>query len=372
MYDSLQCSLYYPGFDFDELLDLGKERGLSNMELKLRTTLMPKIAGQSRTVVSSVVQTTKLALSFFIQNGHKSLEELHAEVKPFPTRSLRPQKSGEELSKKELAEYERLRSFIFSKVFHDNGLADKSIRTQSCIDALIAADLSVAKLRSNYNRHGGSGRTFYVEMCSAMEKIYDRVGPQKFNFKNFVSAIVEFLKRTEEATGSKQGLPAAAAAANALELDEAEEAGAPAPAWYRCRICGLTRAHWFYQCPNFANSKSVNDEKYIANFIGTYPNLIATTTNLLSQFRPYLEDHFIASCSLESKRTFCLLTVEALIKGMAALNMSDRLLLQCRGLHEDIANQRLYNKFKNAASAFPSYLNLDAVKQIIKDYVASS
>ena len=59
---------------------MAKDRGLSEMELNLRTTLLQQIAGQSRSVVDTAIQTTKFTVGFFLQHGHKSLEDIFDET----------------------------------------------------------------------------------------------------------------------------------------------------------------------------------------------------------------------------------------------------------------------------------------------------
>lgn len=182
------------GFDFDELLEMAKERGLSEMELNLRTVLQQQMAGKSRVVVASVVQTTKLVVGFFLQNGHKSLEEILEEFKS-PTQP-KPVLTDRNLAKnftfQEVREFERLRVFIFQKVLSNNNL-DTSLRTQSCIDVLMEGNLKVCDLYSIHNDASSILHIFQQVLTNKLEKIYRRSGPKQLSFEKFIEFVYEYI-----------------------------------------------------------------------------------------------------------------------------------------------------------------------------------
>jgi len=358
-------SLIDAGFDFDELLEMANSRGLSNMELNLRTILMQKMAGQSRSVVSSAIQTTKLVVGFFLQNGHKTLEQLldEAELIPSTTKYSKPT-SNPECSGKELEEYESLRKFIFGKVFTSNALAEKSIRTQSCIDVLLEEDMTLERLRSLYDSLRKDEVKLHSELKKRIEKTYHRIGPPGLNFTNFVGFMAEFLDRSPVLS------------ARSPPIDEAPafqaSTNSNVPAWYRCRNCRVARRHWYAQCGH--NNRTVEDETYINNFLRTFPKQDPSVLQSLRHLKHHLEKVFRPPSSYSSHNTpqnrqLCHLAAQSVIQGMASLNIPGRLLLECKTMSEDIANSRLYAKFKNG-KAFPTFIDLEAVKKIIKEYVS--
>ena len=184
---------------------MAKGRGLSEMELNLRTILLQKMAGKSRDVVSSVVQTTKLVVGFFLQNGHKSLEEIIEEIEPTPVptmspRSRRKRASPNTFAPHEKKDYEQLRMFIFKKVLANDQL-DPSLRTQSCIDVLMEVNLKMADLYNSYcgiSNDANRSLVFTEILTKKVEGMYKRAGPRGLPLKTFILFVIEFLQAIGE------------------------------------------------------------------------------------------------------------------------------------------------------------------------------
>ena len=53
------------GFQCDQLLAMYKTRGLSVLELQVRTAFLGQMAGQSRQVVDNMVRATRMVVEYF-------------------------------------------------------------------------------------------------------------------------------------------------------------------------------------------------------------------------------------------------------------------------------------------------------------------
>ena len=53
------------GFQFDQLLAMYQTRGLSVLELQVRTAFLGQMAGQSRQVVDNMVRATRMVVEYF-------------------------------------------------------------------------------------------------------------------------------------------------------------------------------------------------------------------------------------------------------------------------------------------------------------------
>ena len=61
------------GFQVDQLLAMYKTRGLSVLELQVRTAFLGQMAGQSRRVVDNMVTATRMVVEYFrYENVHRT------------------------------------------------------------------------------------------------------------------------------------------------------------------------------------------------------------------------------------------------------------------------------------------------------------
>ena len=328
---------------------MSKARGLSEMELNLRTVLLQQIAGQSRSVVNNAIQTTKLVVSFFLQHGHKTFEEILDDmqaqlpaVEPEP--SSASQRSAEKADNRE---YEKLRQFIFNKVLTTNAGDHKSIRTQSCIDVLVQAGLSIDELQKIYLQVNRDEVKYYTEMRNRLEDSYRNYGPSEMWFANFIGYIAEYLER---------------------RTTERNQLDVP-PLWYRCRNCGDTGQHWCSTCPLQVNTFG-SDTNYIICYISTLntgclnPQIIDSLVGL----KQHIEEVFLHNVQQNDKITHELytFTVKAIILSLAKMNIPGRLIHSCKYVSEEAADAILYSKL---SGVLPELVDVNALKTIIKGYL---
>lgn len=332
---------------------MAKERGLSEMELNLRTVLLQRMAGQSRSMINNAVQTTRLVVGFFLQNGHKTLDEILGESSPEMLAELSPAADTPQLAgleSREQADYEQLRRFITEKVLSSPSLASRGIRTQACIEVLVEGGLTVQQLRQLYQKHGRDEVRFYTDMRNQLEANYKKLGPPDMWFANFVGFVAEFLERGD---------------------GEVKAADAP-PSWYVCRNCKEAGRHWIRSCtaPRFKSGQ--DDCLYLSEFIAQSMANHSVVQSLVG-LRNHLENEF--SKALEHAPTpatteLYSLTAKGVVAGMAALNIPMKQLKACKHMTKAEQNDQLFRRLRYAG-AFPALVNLEVIIDIIKDYVTS-
>jgi len=262
-------NLIEAGFAFEEILELAKTRGLSATELELRSVLLRRMAGQSRTIIDTAIQSTKLIIAFLVQNGHKSLGELLEEVRtskelsseymdPLPEgssfssetgansnlQSLKmarydpaPSSSGpissfvaaapiktqdglayEDLDDSEKPLIDAVRRHFVSKVLAQSGRPWKSNDYHRCVAVILKAGLTVSKLITLSKTPGA----IEEELRLRMKPIFNKEGPAMISYENFRIMLTNFIEKDGEVLNNRKQL-----AQVKLQLQKQSKKGMP-------------------------------------------------------------------------------------------------------------------------------------------------
>ena len=265
------------------------------MELNLRTTLLQQIAGQSRRVVDTAIQTTKFTVGFFLQHGHKSLEDIfdETEEEQVPISGSDPSSKD---SIRDVEDYHILKKYICGKIAMTQPIHEDLIdsQAQALIEVLKMASLTVQEMHGIFLSMGKNEVKFYAEMRRRLEQSYKERGPPQMWFANFVGFVSEFLD------------------GRAVPVSAGAEGGTPA--WYVCRNCRETGQHLWDDCPRFKHD-SEDDCEYLK------------TLNLLRRKHRYKDDVLL---SLQALRKY----VESVLK-ISTKHMSSEVADLCTGIAEN-------------------------------------
>ncbi len=185
--------------DLPRLQRVFRERGLDGLELALRTNFLRRMAGQPRPVVDQTITATRLVVSFFRQNGHKSLEEMGREIREEKRRERR-----REERERMRASFDPLHSYL-GKRFSENPLRDLVLPGKSTaevgdfvdrlVSVLVEANLDLDNLASVYERHRKNSldqNDLRLGLHLSIYKQYEQLGPREFTVNQFIDALMDF------------------------------------------------------------------------------------------------------------------------------------------------------------------------------------
>ncbi len=205
--------------DFEQLLKVYRDQGLTGVELKLRSAFLCKMSGQSRAIVDQTVRTTRLIVSFFRQHGDKSFETMMLEAKEEAEKELataRDQKNqGAEMammqpSDPDLRQSEYVKMFESfkpvsnhltrrlsrrSNIMQGKSAEDLKVVVDMLINSLIMAKIDHDRLVSMYLKDRQSFQhrgNFYRDLTCALAGPYRQHGPVELKVNQFVDLIVDY------------------------------------------------------------------------------------------------------------------------------------------------------------------------------------
>jgi len=360
---SMCKSLIGAGFDFEELMKMGKVRGLEEMELNMRTILLKTIAGQSKAIIDNAIHTTKLVVKFFLQNGHKSFEELLFESRVYAFDVLAEAENADCNKPSVSVAYDQLEAYLCDKIAScvlPSTAHRKLPRGENCIRALKAAGLTVDALHSLYNLHAQHEAGFHSELSSKLYSLYEVYEPN-LRFKIFVQYLTDFLSQNR--TGGAQS------------DDYHINGGNNVPSWYLCRAC-MASGHWLDDCPRSRRQQTVSDKEYLDKYLET--NKLATKTGnwaanmkTLEQCELYISRSLSKTCQVGTKalEAFCNMVAKAVVKGLAISNVQGKNLHHCKGLNMQQVVEKLKIPHSKTSLKFPHLVDMNYVLDVIMKYI---
>jgi hypothetical protein len=379
----------HPGFEFDELLEMAQRRGLEELELHLRTVLLQRMAGQSRHVVNTTIQTTRLLIGYFRANQGKTAQQILAEAMDLvplmgpaernedlaggggddgvgrhrrsggdePTDGGRKGKGAAVGVATHLAEYEDLRRFIFSRFMATSLFSGSQFRTLSISEALHRAQLGMADLRALYQQ-ARDRHVFRRLLKDRMGTQYMGYGPRELSFGDFAGFVADFFDEAKGRANKEEEARRGAALA---------VPGSGPPAWYACSRCAMPAAHWSNACVSFAGAETDNmDLDMVNELIGQYPlsptnrcfeSLVSLQDYLARKFRADLKGGPLSAALFSERLSY------AAVRGLANIGIG---MISLR----DFSRVQLLAKMMQAPSYFPRCLNLNPFATIIHDFLA--
>ena len=367
---------------------MAQQRGLGELELHLRTVLLQRMAGQSREIVDRTIQTTRLVVGYFRLNARKSREELIAEAVALAPR-MREKKDGEgegesrgrgrEESRRsgggrgseggvgskskatsatptpaDLAEYEELRRFIFSRFLATSMAKTRSTcRTQLFSEALWRAKLGMEELLALYTRN----RTTFVRVLrQRMIDAYHSVGPREVSFDEFATFVAAFIEsmRTE-----KSKVPT-------TECKPGSTSALGIPLWYQCRQCKAIAKHWSSDC-TLSRKIGMSDVEQVSDLVSQYryPFHNGRCLDELAQLRCYLRQRMeadLGTAPVENKQHFAERLSFAIVHGMATHNIGP-------GTLKEYTENQLFHRIHRSLQDFPKCVSAAGMARIVQDFL---
>ena len=331
---------------------MAKERGLSEMELNLRTILLQKIAGQSRSVVNNAIQTTKLAVGFFLQHGHKTLDQIQDEAEETEHVAPTNHNTRPTINPKDKEDYHILKRYIMGKIAMSQSIHDDLIenQAQALIEVLICATLTVDEMHGTYLALGKNEVEFYSEMRKQLERIYKQRGPPEMWFANFIGFVSEFLDgRALPGSSGRDGRT---------------------PVWYVCRNCQRPGLHLWLDCPHFKH-ESLDDFQYLTRLKQGYrPSRDIFYS--LQALRRHIESVLTLSTKDLGERgvELCTLVTDNCVLALAEKKITESFLRKCKSYTQAKVDMVLFKSLA-ASSPFPTVIDQSVLFNIIRDYISN-